>query len=76
MPRVPEFVSPSISGTKHNGSRMKLFPWRRANRTKRSGVLITADQTTGAVVAKIISILYREYCLARLEEMQRLGLTR
>lgn len=42
---------------------------------KRHRRSVAADQTMESIMWKLIDILYREYCLARLQEMRRFNLS-
>ena len=71
---------PTLTGggaaTKQKGGPTKPFSWFGEDNVKRTAALIEPGQTRGAIMLNIINILYREYCLARLNEMRQYELTR
>jgi hypothetical protein len=54
---------------------MKPFSWSGEDALKQTACLIDSSKQRGAVMWNIINILYREYCLARLNEMRQYELT-
>lgn len=54
---------------------MKPFSWFGEDSLKHSAALIRSAKQRGAVMWNIINLLYREYCLARLNEMRQYELT-
>lgn len=61
---------------KQTARSMKPFSWFDEDALKHSAAFIHSAKQRGAVMWNIINNLYREYCLARLNEMRQYELTR